>query len=67
MSNKKQNSIDWLIEQMIKYELVPKGIHFNNILFHQAKAMHKEEIEDAYGHGQNVLQVSDGAYDKLNY
>lgn|GEM_PF-5579274 len=42
MNNKKQSSIEWLIEQMIKYELVPKGIHFDNILFHQAKAMHKE-------------------------
>jgi len=48
MSNKKQTSIDWLVEQMIKYELVPKGIHFDNILFHQAKAMHQQEIEEAY-------------------
>lgn len=53
MENKKQSSIEWLIEQMIKYELVPKGIHFDNVLFHQAKAMHRKEIEDAYGHGQN--------------
>jgi hypothetical protein len=53
MENKKQSSIEWLIEQMIKYELVPKGIHFDNILFHQAKAMHQQEIEEAYGHGQN--------------
>ena len=44
MSDKKQSSVEWLIEQMIKYELVPKGIHFDNVLFHQAKAMHKEEI-----------------------
>lgn len=48
---KKQSSIEWLIEQMIKYELVPKGIHFDNILFHQAKAMHKEEIIESYCQG----------------
>ena len=46
--NKKQSSIEWLVEQMIKYELVPKGIHFDNVLFHQAKVMHKEGIEDAW-------------------
>jgi hypothetical protein len=48
MNNKKQSSIDWLVEQMIKYELVPKGTHFDNVLFHQAKAMHQQEIEGAY-------------------
>ena len=45
---KKQSSVEWLIEQMIKYELVPKGIHFDNILFHQAKAMHQEEVTEAF-------------------
>ena len=48
MSNKKQSSIEWLYNKM--YE------HRGNITieeFEQAKAMHKEEIEDAYGHGQN--------------
>ena len=50
MSDKKQSSIEWLIEQMIKFELIPKGIHFDNILFHQAKAMHKEEIAHAYNY-----------------
>ena len=35
---------------MIKYELVPKGIHFNNVLFHQAKAMEREQIIEAHMH-----------------
>ena len=48
MENKKQNSIEWLIEQLIKYELVPKEIHFDNILFHQARAMHRKEIISSY-------------------
>ena len=59
---KKQSSIDWLIEQ-----LEEKGRAWENVsigrlnisivvsdymeLKHQAKAMHKEEIEDAYDMG----------------
>lgn len=60
MSNKKQSSINWLIEQMIKYELVPKGIHFDNILFHQAKAMHKQEIKEAWLDGEWWDSEKDG-------
>jgi hypothetical protein len=55
MSNNKQSSVEWLVEQMIKYELVPKGIHFDNVLFHQAKAMHKEEIERAHYDGSVIV------------
>jgi hypothetical protein len=43
---KKQTAVEWLIEQMIKYELVPKKIHFDNVLFHQAKEMEKEQKID---------------------
>ena len=39
MSNKKQSSIDWLIEQIVNHNGV------NSKTFEQAKAMHKEEIE----------------------
>ena len=44
----KQTSIEWLVEQL--------PIRVKNYLPEEiAKAlqMHKEEIEDAYGHGQN--------------
>jgi hypothetical protein len=44
----KQTAVEWLVEQMIKYELVPKGIHFNNVLFHQAKAMEREQLKEMY-------------------
>jgi hypothetical protein len=37
-------SIEWLIEQLIKYELVPKGTNVDNVIFHQAKEMYKKEI-----------------------
>ena len=44
----KQTAVEWLIEQLIKYELVDKTIHPNNVLFYKAKEMEKEQIEDAY-------------------
>lgn len=44
----KQKSIEWLIDQVEDFiGLIPVDI------IEQAKQMHKEEIEDAYGHGQN--------------
>lgn len=51
---KKQSSIDWLVEQMIKeiskkftVELTPIGLE----LIKQARAMHKQEHEDSYVEG----------------
>ena len=41
MSNNKQSSVEWLIEQVINNNGVNKST------FEQAKAMHKEEIIDA--------------------
>jgi hypothetical protein len=49
MSNKKQSSIEWL-EWQINLGLSERGLIS---AFKEAKAMHKEEIEEAYGHGQN--------------
>jgi len=46
-------SIEWLIEQLIKYELVPKGTNVDNVIFHQAKEMHKQEILDAFEEGSS--------------
>jgi NADPH-dependent 7-cyano-7-deazaguanine reductase QueF len=49
MSNKKQNSVDWLIsciteDQMVKAKSLNEWLE----IFEQAKAVHKEEIVDAY-------------------
>ena len=44
MSNKKQSSIEWL-EWQINLGLSERGLIS---AFKEAKAMHKEEIEDAY-------------------
>ena len=55
MSNNKQSSVEWLYNKM--YE------HRGNITieeFEQAKAMHKEEIKEAFWHG------TDGEEDKTD-
>lgn len=44
----KQNSIDWLVEKLMKGEF----INNTDELIEQAKAMHKEEVEEAYFEGQ---------------
>jgi hypothetical protein len=51
MSESKQTAVEWLIDQLIKYEFVPKGTHSDNVLFHKAKEMEKEQIIDAYSDG----------------
>ena len=55
MSNKKQSSIDWLEKQLYS------GRELSTII-QQAKAMHKEEIEDAYEEGYNrVVKILEDA------
>ena len=39
----KQTAVEWLIEQIIK---VDKTIHPDNLLFHKAKKMEKEQTID---------------------
>jgi hypothetical protein len=52
-SNKRVTAVEWLVEQIIKYDLVPKGTNPDNVLFHKAKAMEKEQIIDAHNIGRN--------------
>lgn len=49
----KQNSIDWLAEQMLHPEIF-------NPYIEQAKAMHKKEVEDAYQKGRFSGQTNWG-------
>lgn len=46
MSNNKQNSIDWLVEKLGRYNEEIVFLYQNEI--EQAKAMHKEESIDTY-------------------
>jgi len=43
----KQTAVEWLIEQIIKYDLVPQETNPDNVLFHQALEMEKQQIIDA--------------------
>jgi hypothetical protein len=50
----KQSSIEWLINCITEDHMIKaKSLNEWHNIFEQAKQMHKEEIEDAYGHGQN--------------
>ena len=49
----KQNSVEWLYERLER--MIPRTALYNidkKQYFEQAKAMHKEEIEDAYQKGR---------------
>jgi len=53
MTNK-QTSIEWLINQITEDQMVKaKSIHQWKQVFKQAKAMHKDEIKDAYWNGSD--------------
>ena len=45
---------EWLIEQLIKYELVDKTINPDNVIFHKAKVMEKEQLEKAIEYGYQL-------------
>ena len=49
MSNKKQSSVEWLILEIKKRRYVGEFVPYS--LFEQAKAMHKEEIEESWNDG----------------
>ena len=38
---------EWLIEQLIKYKLVDKTINPDNVIFHKAKEMEKQQLQKA--------------------
>ena len=44
-------AVEWLIEQIIK---VDKTIHPDNLLFHKAKEMEKEQLEKAIEFGYQL-------------
>jgi hypothetical protein len=52
MENK--TATEWLIEQIIKYKLIPKTIHPNNVLFHEAKVMENIQLQKAIEYGYQL-------------
>ena len=56
MSNNKQSSVDWLVEQIKKdINLRLRGFDIDKAL-EQAKAMHKEELEFAFKGGMSLVE-----------
>jgi hypothetical protein len=55
MSNKKQTAVEWLVEQLEQHHT--KIDIKNTVVFQQAKAMEREQIEDAYGDALNGHRV----------
>lgn len=55
MSNNKQSSVEWLVEQLEKHYV--KTDLKNTVVYQQAKEMHKVEIIEAWKNG-------DGKFDK---
>lgn len=45
-----KTAVEWLVEQMIKCELLPKSIHPDNVLFHNAKEMEKNNTDNKVIH-----------------
>lgn len=54
MSNKKQSSIDWL-EQQFNTIREQGNIEVENLIWQQAKEMHKEEVKMTIEHYHNSL------------
>lgn len=50
MSSKKQTAVEWLVEQLEEHHV--KIDIKNTVVFHQAKAMEKEQIIEAYNTGE---------------
>jgi ATP phosphoribosyltransferase regulatory subunit HisZ len=52
--NEKQlTAVQILIDELIKYGLVPKGTHKDNVLFHKALATERQQLIDAVKYGHN--------------
>lgn len=64
---KEKTAVEWLIEQMIKCEILPKSIHPDNVLFHKAKEMEKDQAKRMYSE-EDVDELVNNLIDKfLNY
>ena len=67
MNNNKQSSVEWLVEQIKKdINLRLRGFDIDKAL-EQAKAMHKEEIKDAFTNGFISSRSSNRIADEIFY
>lgn len=65
ISDMEQTAVEWLIETMVKCDVLPKDTNIGNIVFQQAKQMEAEQRTkirlEGYGEGYD-----EGLYDALN-
>lgn len=55
MSNKKPSSIEW-VEQQFQIIIEKGNSEVENLIWQQAKAMHKEEVKESYREGRSDQQ-----------
>ena len=55
MSNNKQSSVEWLVQELRKFYEEPWK-YDKQIIIEQAKAMHKEELEFAFKGGMSLVE-----------
>ena len=52
----RQTAVEWLIEQIFKYRLLPEGTNADNVLFHKAKAMQDEQMQLTWNNAIDAVQ-----------
>lgn len=51
MSNNKQSSVRWIVEELEKFELGTSEFYSKTAIINRGERMHKEEIKNAFTNG----------------
>ena len=66
--NKKQTAVDYLVEELIKFQIIEKDGPFTAPIIEKAKELEKQQIINAWIVENNALQImSAEQYYKDNY
>ena len=50
-NNKSVTAVEWLYKNLLENPISNQDVEYNEAVFHNAKEMEKEQIEDAYWEG----------------
>ena len=64
MTNNKQSSVRWLVEELEKFELGTSEFFSKTAIINHADRLHKEEIEDAWDKGDYCIDLPDGTWEQ---
>ena len=67
MSNNKQSSVRWAIEELTRFELGTSEFFSKTAIINHADRLHKEEIVNAHIHGHNAPSSTVKMYDAEQY